>query len=392
LRILVLIYEFPPVGGGGGKAAEDICQFLAGQGHELRVLTAHYRDLPAREQRDGFEVWRVASGRRLAYKADLRAMGGYVLAGTAAAVRMVQAWRPQVIHAHFAVPTGVVAWSMKRTAGVPYVLTAHLGDVPGGVPEKTDKWFRWFYPFTPPIWRDAAQVVAVSEHTRTLALSHYPGVDIQVIPNGVNVQALTPQDLQPGRPPRLVFAGRFVPQKAPLEVIRTLAALRDLPWTCTMLGDGPLRPQVEHEIAASGLQDRVRLPGWVTPQEVVEVFGRSDMLFMPSLTEGLPVVGVQALAMGLAVVASRVGGFGELVEDGENGFLHTPDDAQGFSTSLRSLIQEPGRLGEFRLHSRARAARFDICAVGQAYEAVLKRAAGEAVDPNGIRAEQAIGH
>jgi UDP-N-acetylglucosamine:LPS N-acetylglucosamine transferase len=148
------------VGGGGGKAAEDICHYLAGQGHELRVLATHFKGLPKVEQREDFQVWRVECGRRLAYKADLRSMGRYVLAGSYAALRMVQVWRPQVIHAHFAVPTGVVAWLMKRAENIPYVLTAHLGDVPGGVPEKTAKWFRWFYPFTPPIWRDAAQVVA----------------------------------------------------------------------------------------------------------------------------------------------------------------------------------------------------------------------------------------
>ncbi len=391
MRILVLIYEFPPVGGGGGKAAEDICQYLAGRGHELRVLTAHYGDLPRVETRGGFEVRRVVSGRSRPFQAGLRAMGGYVLAGSVAALRLAREWRPQVIHAHFAVPTGVVAWSMWRAEGIPYVLTAHLGDVPGGVPEKTDKWFRWFFPFTPPIWRDAAQVVAVSEYTRSLALRQYPGVNIQVIPNGLDTQALRPRDLRPGQPPRLVFAGRFVPQKAPLMVVRALAGLRHLPWTCTMFGDGPLRLEVEREIAAAGLQERIHLPGWVSPQEVLEAFGRSDLLFMPSLTEGLPVAGLQALAMGLAVVASRVGGFCELVSDGENGFLHDPQDQPGFVASLRALIEDADRLGRFRVASRKRAAQFDIRTVGKAYEAVLERIAGETVDSAGAPPEPAGG-
>jgi len=61
------------------------------------------------------------------------------------------------------------------------VLTVHLGDVPKGVPDKTDRWFRWVYPFTPPIWQGAARVTAVSEYTRRLALTYYP-VSPQVIP------------------------------------------------------------------------------------------------------------------------------------------------------------------------------------------------------------------
>jgi L-malate glycosyltransferase len=277
------------------------------------------------------------------------------------------------MHAHFAVPTGVVAWTVSRITDIPYVLTAHLGDVPGGVPEKTGRWFRWVYPFTPPIWKEAAKVVAVSQFTRSLALAHYP-VDIQVIPNGVDTDRLAPQDLHPGKPPRIVFAGRFVPQKAPLEVMRVLGGMSDLPWKLTMLGDGPLMADARREVEALGLQDRVTLRGWVTPEEVIQELGRSDVLFMPSLSEGLPVVGVQALALGLAVVASQAGGFPELVDDGWNGFLHPPQDREGFRRSLRSLLEDEPLLEGFRMHSREKSACFRLEAVGQAYEAVLEEA------------------
>ena len=75
--------------------------------------------------------------------------------------------------------------------GFPIYLTAHLGDVPGGVPEKTDKWFRWVAPFIPPIWNRAKRVAAVSIFTKNLALQRYP-VPIQVIPNGVSTNEFDP--------------------------------------------------------------------------------------------------------------------------------------------------------------------------------------------------------
>lgn len=375
MRILVLTYEFPPVGGGGGKAAEDICRYLAGRGHEVQVLTAHLKGLPREETLDGFHVQRISSMRRQAYKADLKAMGGYIIAGLFAGMKKVRAWRPDILHAHFAVPTGALAWALNRLTGIPYIITAHLGDVPGGVPEKTGRWFRWIYPFTPAIWRSAARVVAVSEFTRHLALTHYP-VDIQVIPNGVDLERLDPGEIRLNQPPHLVFAGRFVPQKAPLQLVQSLALLRDLPWTCTMLGDGPLRAEVESEVSRTDLQGRIHFLGWVTPEEVTTWFARSDILFMPSLSEGLSVVGVQALAMGLAIVASQIGGFLDLVDPGENGFLHAPDDRDGFVGSLKKLLDNPELLYRFRLNSRSKAAAFDIRQVGQSYEQVLKQVAG----------------
>jgi len=376
VRILVLTHEFPPVGGGGGKAAEDICRCLAKHGHEVKVLTAYLKGLPKEESLDGFQVQRISSMRRQAYRADLRAMSGYIFAGFFAGIRKMRLWRPDILHAHFAVPSGALAWLLNRLTGIPYIITAHLGDVPGGVPEKTGRWFRWIYPFTPAIWRSSAQVVAVSEFTRQLALSHYP-VDIRVIPNGVDLERLNPSEIRLSQPRRLVFAGRFVPQKAPLQLVQTLAHLRDLPWTCTMLGDGPLRSEVENEVARLGLQERIRLPGWVTPEEVITEFAYSDILFMPSLSEGLSVVGVQALAMGLAIVASQIGGFLDLVDHGENGFLHVPEDREGFADSLKKLLDDPELLYQFRQNSRSKAVAFDIGQVGKSYEKVFEQVVGK---------------
>ena len=374
MRILVLIHEYPPVGGGGGRVAQDLCRGLAARGHEIRLLTAHLKGLPARENTDGFEVIRLRSGRRLPYKAGLAAMAGYVLSAAWAGWGLARAWRPDVIHVHFAVPAGPAALFISRVTGIPYVLTAHLGDVPGGTPEKTGRWFRWIYPFTPPVWKSAARVAAVSEFTRELAARSYP-VEIQVIPNGVDLAALGPGPLGAGSPPLLVFAGRFVPQKNPLQVVRTLAELRDLPWRCVMLGDGPLRAAVEEEIDRLDLRSRFVLPGWVEPQAVIDWFKKADILFMPSLSEGLPVVGVQALAMGLAIVAGRVGGFVDLVEQGGNGWLFDPADPRQAGEPLRRLLSDPRLLQAQREASRRIAGRFDLRRIVDEYDRILSDAA-----------------
>ncbi|MCD4671115.1 MAG: glycosyltransferase family 4 protein [Anaerolineaceae bacterium] len=373
MRILVLTHEYPPVGGGGGRVAQDICTGLAQRGHEITILTAQCDDLPEKEVQDSLRLVRIKSGRRQPFRADMRAMLGYVWASFWHGRRVIRRWKPDVIHVHFAVPAGVAAWALSVFTGVPYVLTAHLGDVPGGVPEKTGKWFRWIMPFTPPIWRRAAQVTAVSDFTRRLALKHYP-VDIQVVPNGVDLQGLNPGKIQVNNPPQVVFAGRFMTQKNPLQIIEALAAVQDLTWNCVMLGDGPLRPAVEEAIARHNMQERFTLPGWVTTHEVIDWYRKSDIYFMPSLSEGLPVVGVQSMSMGLALVLSAVGGSVELVNDGENGFLREPDDLDGFAAALRTLLSDPERLLATRQASRKMAERFDLRAIVAAYEKIFIQA------------------
>jgi glycosyltransferase involved in cell wall biosynthesis len=366
MRILVVIYEFPPVGGGGGRAAQDICRGLVERGHEVCVLTAHLKGLERQEEMDGFRVIRVPSARSQAFKAGLLPMAGFVIAGIPAGLQLVRYWRPDVIHVHFAVPSGPVAWVISQFYHIPYVLTAHLGDVPGGVPEKTGRWFRWIYPLTPTLWKRAAQVVAVSEYTRQLARQTYR-VDIQVIPNGVDLNLLDPGEIEVGNPPQVVFAARLMPQKNPVEFVNILAKVSDLPWRCVMMGDGPLRGAVEAAIERHGLKDRFIMPGWVTPEEVLAHFARSDLLFMPSLSEGFPVVGVQGLAMGLALVGSRAGGMVDLVEQGRNGFLYPINDSEGMAQGLRVLLSDPQALLAARLHSREFARQYDLNRVVEGY-------------------------
>jgi len=374
VRILILIHEFPPVGGGGGRIALELCKQLAQRGHEIIVLTAHLRGLPRRESSDGFTLIRLASLRTQPYRASFLAMSAYVFAGLWATSRLFRRQRPDVMHVHFAVPAGVLAWVLSRLTGIPYILTAHLGDVPGGVPEKTDQWFEWVLPLTPPIWRRARRVVAVSNYTKQLALKHYP-VKITIIPNGEDLTRLRPRELKVNLPVRVVFAGRFMPQKNPVQVVRILEELSDLDWRCAMLGAGPLLKEVRREIDKAGLEDRFDLPGWVGPEEVLDWFSRSDILLMPSLSEGLPVVAVQGLAKGLAMVVSNVGGFADVVENGRNGFLIETMDTKGFAQSLRALISDPYLLMQFRQAGLAKAAGFDIRRVADQYESILQGAA-----------------
>ncbi len=371
MKILVLIHEFPPVGGGGGRVARDLALGLTARGHQLHILTAHMHGLPPLEELGGVRIQRVGRQRKTAFRAELMEMLRYNLAVLRAGRQIIRDWQPDVIHAHFAVPAGAAACVLSKLTGVPYILTAHLGDVPGAVPEKTDRWFKWIFPFTPPIWRSAAKVVAVSEFTRRMALQHY-AVPIEVIPNGVELAALPFRLTRPaGDPPRIVFAGRFMEQKNPSDLLQALARLRDYPWQCAMLGDGPLLETVRHQVAELGLTERFRLPGWVTPEHVLAEFARSDILALPSRSEGLSVVGVQALGMGLAMLVSGVGGNLELVREGENGFSFPVGDVETLAERLSRLLTNPSMLQSAQASSREMARKFDLAAILSQYESIF---------------------
>jgi len=368
LRILCLNYEYPPVGGGGGRIAHRINAGLVARGHAVRVQTAGLRHLPAHETVDGVEIFRAESFRQKEDTCTVPEMGLYLLTSFLPALRHIRQWRPHVIHAHFAVPTGALAWAVSALTGVPYVLTAHLGDVPGGVPEQTAGLFRLVQPFTRPIWRRAAKVTAVSTFVADLAEKAY-ALRPEVILNGIT---LGPRpEIRVHNPPRLLFVGRLSIQKNPLLAIRALALLQDLPWEFHVIGDGPLRAEMERE--AQTLAPRCHFHGWLDGVAVKDAMERSDALLLTSLSEGLPMVAVEALDRGLAIIASRIGGLTDVVAPEENGLL-CDLAPEAFAAALHRVLGDPGLLPKMRAASSARAARFDLSRSVDAYEATLQRA------------------
>ncbi|WP_448030812.1 glycosyltransferase family 4 protein [Bradyrhizobium liaoningense] len=376
MRILEMNYEFPPVGGGGGKATEDLATELSKLGHSIRVLTARQGNLPRLETRAGLEVERIFAFRRQRDRCSVWEMIGFILMAVPAGLRTVRTFRPDAIHVHFAVPTGFAAWLVATLSGTPYVLTAHLGDVPGGTPEQTDKFFRVIKPLTRPIWHGAAAVTAVSSFVARLARDAY-GLEAIVIPNGVDIEKSPAVPRAPERTVKLIFAGRMVAQKNLEWGLQRLAAVKDRNWTLDLFGDGPSRAALERHCAVLGLSDRVAFHGWVTPEEVNLAMSCSDILFMPSLSEGLSLVAINALAHGLALACSRIDGFADVLVENENGLSAPLDDPSGFEHALARLLDDRDQLFRMKLASRAKAAAFDRRSIAARYEQVLRSAASQ---------------
>ena len=372
MKILVITYEYPPVGGGGGRIAADLCRVLARRGHTLRVLTSRVRLLPAHETRDGVAVLRRFAFRRWADRCTIPQMAGYVLAHLPPACALAARWRPDVLHAHFAVPSGAVALPAAWLTRTPYVLTAHLGDVPGGVPDQTDQAFRWIKPLTVPIWTRAAAVTAVSDFTRDLAVAAY-GVPVETIPNGVELARVIPSPEQPHEPSQLVWVGRCNAQKNLAFLAEWLNRVRDCAWHLHLVGDGDQRPGLATRLRDRGLTERVTFHGWLHEDQINGVLRRSDILLLPSLSEGLSLVGINSLAHGLAIVASRIPGNSDLVRPGQNGYLCPLGDADSFERALRSLLTDTAHLRRMKCASRAHAQAFDLERIAERYERVYER-------------------
>lgn len=373
MRILVLCYEYPPIGGGGGRVAKSVAEQLVLRGHEVRVQTAALGLLNERETISGVQVIRIASGRQSPDTCRVPEMGLYIATSILPVLRQCTRWRPDVIHAHFAMPTGVLALAVSRLTRIPYVLTAHLGDVPGGVPEQTDRLFRYAGGAARQVWKNAAGATAVSDFVRELAERAYAR-PVQRILNGVDLthRPARPSELRPG-PRHLVFLGRLNAQKNAPLLLDALARIPSLPWRLTIIGDGPDLAALQQRIAQYWMSERVKLAGWRKAEEVAEILNTADVLCMPSSSEGMPVAAVEALRHGLSIAGTDIPGLRDVLEPNVNGLTAPVSHVAAYANILRTMLADGGKLLAFRQASWDKAAEFDLPKIAAAYERVLEQ-------------------
>ncbi len=370
-RILVLCYEYPPIGGGGGRVAAQVAEALSERGYQVRVITAGMPHLPTRAIINGVEVIRVRSFRKKEDTCSVKEMLFWVMASFPVALREAWCWRPHVMHAHFAVPTGAVAWAVHQLARIPYVLTAHLGDVPGGVPEQTDQMFRKIKWLTIPIWKSAACVTAVSSFVAELAEKAYR-IKTQVILNGIKLPEK--RHNKENLVPQLLFVGRLSVQKNPLLIIQALALISDLSWELTIIGEGPLSEAMRAEVKKFDLEKRIFFKGWGSADEVKAAMEQADMLLISSLAEGLPMVGIEALAYGLAIVGSRIGGLQDIIKEKANGsFFDLAEGAPGMAREIKIFLERREQLVDAQAGSLKEAQVFEWDHSIDLYQQVLEQ-------------------
>ena len=199
---------------------------------------------------------------------------------------------------------------------------------------------------------------------------------ITVIPNAIDLRRFRARPRVPGSP-RVAMVGRLVAQKNPLLFVAAAAALRArLPEArFVVIGDGPLRGEVQHAVRAAALETCCELVGERT--DVDELLGQADLLWLTSDWEGLPNAVIEALASGLPVVATDVGGTGELVRDGCEGFLVTPGDRDALVERSVQVLGDPALYARMSAAARARAEVFGVEPMVQATRAVYERVLAE---------------
>lgn len=258
------------------------------------------------------------------------------------------------LHNHFGNSSCSVAMLAAQMAGLPFSYTAH------GPMEF----------FEPHHWRldakiaRAAFVAAISHFARAQCMlfsdaAHWDR--IKIVHCGVDPARYDSTGQGTGK--HLVFVGRLAGIKGVPLLIDAVARLhvKHPELHLTLVGDGPEKASLEAHVAQLGLTDRITFTGYLGQQEVADLLKTADMLVLPSFAEGVPVVLMEAMAARLPVIASRVAGVQELVEDGVSGHVLPPGDVDTLTSTIDRLLRNPEQRAKMGAAGRAKVeAEFDV--------------------------------
>jgi glycosyltransferase involved in cell wall biosynthesis len=298
------------------------------------------------------------------------------IAGMLAARRRLrrEGWRPDIVHAHV-YSAGLPALVLGRLSGAPVVVSEHYTGFQRGLITGYDRVTARL------AFRYAALVAPVSEDLARQVRAVEPRARIRVVENVVDTEVFHPSPQQPAKTRngsvRLLTVAALAAKKGHADLLQAVAELqRDRPITLDLVGNGPLRAQLQELSGRLGLDQVVSFHGERPKAEVAEFMQRADLFVLPSLFENLPCVLIEALASGLPFVATAVGGVPELV-DGPEGLLCPPGSppllAQGIATALDRRLE----IDSQALARRTRA-RFGYESFERTWSAIYRELRGSA--------------
>lgn len=360
MRVLLVNYEYPPLGGGAAVATRALADGLARRGVDVHVLTAEGAQVGApgpsgRAPR----LHTVDTRRRDVHDAGLGAAVRFVVRAWPVLGRLLREQPFDVVHYFFSLPTGVLLPPARR-AGVPTVVSLRGSDVPGYDPENRglERMHRALAPLTRWVWRRADLVVSVCESLGRLAQQTDPTLSFEVVGNGVDTRRFRPADGKRSDSPevvRCIAVSRLTPRKNLDTLIRAFARLPRGRYRLEVVGSGTEETALQSLAAALALGADVEFAGAVDHGELPEHYRRADLFTLVPHSEAYGNVFAEAIASGLPIVGSDVGGVTELVEHDRNGLLVHPDDPAALALAIECLGEDPALRARIAKQNREKA-------------------------------------
>jgi glycosyltransferase involved in cell wall biosynthesis len=250
-------------------------------------------------------------------------------------LKLVKRNHYNINHTHFILPDGLVSLIIKKITWLPYIITAHGSDVPGYNPDRFKLGHRLFSPFWKKVIQNSEQIICLSESLKSLVLKHGIETKITVVPNGLDTNKFQPDG---NKQRRILIVSRMFERKGLQYFLKALDGL-DFEHEVNIVGDGPYLRALQQ--MADDLKIKVRFWGWLenTSLELKRLYETSSIFVFPSESENFPIVLLEAMAAGMAIITTKGTGCAEVV--GDTALLVESRNPAAIREALNRLIPDP---------------------------------------------------
>ncbi len=364
MRILCVNYEYPPIGGGGASAARGLAETLVNSGHQVDCVTSRFDGLPAHAVVNGVGIHRVRCVRRNRHYTGLLELLTQLIPSYRKALQLARTGNYDLNHTHFIIPSGLTSYLVWKRTGLPYVITAHGSDVPGYNPDR----FNLAHWLLKPLWQrivaNAALIISPSEFLRDL-IQKQIDVPVEVIPNGAD---LPTQIKATAKRNQILVVARMFERKGVqyfLEAIRDL----DTDWEVLIAGDGPYMNTLQEQ--AKSVRPQVRFLGFVGRQDLDQIYAQTKIFVFPSIQENFPVVLLEAMHAGCAIITTDAEGCAEVV--GDTGITTRVRNPADIRQALDRLLNDDAEITQLGHKAMERVKQFSWARIAARHEHVFQR-------------------
>jgi glycosyltransferase involved in cell wall biosynthesis len=326
MNILVLNYEYPPLGGGAGNISRHISQNLVLKGHRVYVVTSWFNGLPEYENLEGKpEIVRLRSKRKQMYRSTPLEMISWINHAKKHLTNHLPDHSYDICLANFSIPGGVVARDIQKKFKIPYVVLSHGHDIPWYYPRQMFFFHLFTYFKIKTICKNSARNFIQTEYMKKNIdkflgkKRHFKNI---IISNGAEFKNGKITHQRKLEPFTILLVGRFVQQKDPITLLLAIKKLSrmDIPFKLILIGDGPMRKKMERFVTQNKIEN-VTFTGWVEQEKVALFYQKAHVIITPSRTEGMSIANLEALASGVFLIGTPVSGNSEMISGNKNGVL-----------------------------------------------------------------------
>lgn len=313
LKILIVSYEYAPIGGGGGVFTEKLARGLAKlDNFHVDVVTGYHPSLPRKETHKNLRIWRVGIPRQNLGHVRFREMLSYSFSAFFWTLKHKGSY--DLVNSHFAVPSSIGALPLRYIRRKPHIVTLLGSDVYN--PFEYKRPLEIIRPFLRFLYNSADLLIAPSDELRQRCYQRGTQNPILVIPHGIDLDLYmkAKRTVDVGS---IVCVSRLIPRKAHQYLISAVPyILQDFPKAkLCFVGDGPDEGQLKNGVKNLGIQKNVHFTGWLSKKGIIKKLATADIFALHTLHEAFGLVYLEAMALGKPVVTTTEGAGQEVVGD-----------------------------------------------------------------------------